>query len=1066
MHYRETRKNVKKVVTASLVGFFIFMLAACASNMAKQDDENIAESLAESPPKMITDISISDAPDTTTVSIDGNELLTYTSVKQPLPLGLVLYFPETSLGIAKTEYNIDSSVLGSIKAVELIESGPSKITISLKEDVTYDIARSGNGLSVTFNTITETSELSNEEPEPKNDIETAQADEEIFTEPTGEAAVEVAPVPETGVTVAQASAEETSISMVPEIETETMEDGVNVMIKTGSMVNDFKPFTLDNPPRIVFDLQGVTGSYDKLQTMPIDTKWVKNIRHFAYPDKIRVVLDTEEEYIESFSAVPSDDGLLVRVGKTAAETEVAEATVEEAKPEPEIEVTEQIPAEAPAEEPEVTLAQADLSSPESPAVTVAAPVVVPVVAGTSTTETETAEPVNTESEFTEEPADDKVEVSPAEVEEPQEMEPEEEEAFIETVSSSEVPQQQVVNRIDFLSHDKGTSTVVVETTKPVQYSLDKLSETKLQLNLKDTKIFKYRQRPLITTRFESAVDRILPIQTAEMAKDAMIIVELREAVPYAVEQTDGEIRIHFEASSMPPKQLAQADLPPWQKVMEESAEAGAAEATGASVSTGVALPLAGAKEAAEPKSIESKDKLEIDKLGIDEPEIEEAVDMEASPELESMDEEIEIQKEEEIDKKEKAKGNKYVGEKIALDFYETDIKNVLRILRDVSGKNFAVDDDVTGKVTLTLVKPVPWDQVLDLILKMNNLGQTKEGDVVRIVTLTTQQKEEEQKAEALKAIQDRKKQEEALEPLITEYIPISYADASKDIKPRLDEIKTPDRGTVGVDLRNNQIIITDIEKIIEQAKNIVRRIDKVTPQVIIEARIVEVNEDYSRELGTEWGMNGNRDTTTDPGVSATSGWSVAMNNPPSNESGTIGYNFARISNSFSLNAQLKAIETTDKGKIISSPKVVTLDNKEATIKQGLEYPYLERDSAGLATVEFKDVDLELKVTPHVTPDNRISMKIDIEKNDVESLIDGVPALSTNAAHTELLVNDGDTIVIGGIMKGNFRDEEQGFPFMSKIPLIGWAFKTKLVQEETHELLIFITPRIVELEKNL
>ena len=494
--------------------------------------------------------------------------------------------------------------------------------------------------------------------------------------------------------------------------------------------------------------------------------------------------------------------------------------------------------------------------------------------------------------------------------------------------------------------------------------------------------------------------------------------------------------------------------------MEESAETGAA-AVGATAAMAVPTPT---PEVIETEASEPQMMAAAEDEPVIEPEIQEEVDIDVSPEPESMDDSVVVVVEEEDVYRPKKK--QYTGEKIALDFYETDIKNVLRILRDVSGKNFAVDDDVTGKVTLTLVKPVPWDQVLDLILKMNNLGKTYEGDVVRIVTLATLQLEEEQRAEALKARQDRKKQEQALEPLITEYIPISYADATKDIKPRLDEIKTPDRGTVGVDLRNNQIIMTDIESVILQAKSIVRKIDKVTPQVIIEARIVEVNDDYSKELGTEWGMNGVRDTTTDPGVSATSGWSVAMNNPPSNEAGTIGYNFARISGSFSLNAQLKAIETTDKGKIISSPKVVTLDNKEAIIKQGLEYPYLERDSAGLATVEFKDVDLELKVTPHVTPDNRISMKIDITKNDVESLIDGVPALSTNEAHTELLVNDGDTIVIGGIMKGNFRDEETGFPWLAKVPLIGWAFKTKIIAEETHELLIFITPRIVELEKNL
>jgi len=1061
MHYRKIRKSVRKGVAAGLIGLFVFMLAACASNMvAKQDDGNVTEeSPAESPPKMITDISISDTADSIIVSIDGNKLLTYTSVKQPLPLGLVLYFPETSLGIAKTEYALDNAILGSIKAVELIENGPSKITISLKEDVTYDIARSGNGLSVTFNTITTASELNDELPEPKNEIETAEVVEEMPAEPAIESISE--PIMEE----ATQTAVETPVpSLVPEIETATNGDGLDVMVKTGSMLQDFKSFSLDKPARIVFDLQGVTSSYKKLQTLPVDTKWVKSIRHFAYPNRVRVVLDTEKEYLESFSAVPNDYGLLIHVGKKAAEAEEnIQPEIAATEPEIEPETIEQMPAEAPAEETETAVAEIA----ESPAVV--APVVAPTVAAGTDVETPAAE---TESVTTEEmPAEaPEPETTVAEVE-AEEIEPAED-AVIETVVGTEVSLKQVfVNRIDFLSHDKGASTVIVGTTKPVKYSLDKLTEQKLQLSLKDAKIFSYRQRPLITTRFESAVDRILPIQTSEMLNDSMIIVELREAVPYTIEQEDNEIRINFEASSMPPKQLAEANLPPWQKVMEESAEATETKVSEPKVTDEISTqPEAAAKELAEPEPEIAEPETIVSE---DAPEVEEPVIIDASPEKDDMAEAVDTVTAEPEDiepeyviKEKKVTGKKYAGEKIALDFYQTDIKNVLRILRDVSGKNFAVDDDVTGKVTLTLVKPVPWDQVLDLILKMNHLGQTQEGDVVRIVTLSTQQKEEELKAEALKAQRDRKKQEEALEPLITEYIPISYADANEDIKPRLDEIKTPDRGKVGVDIRNNQIIITDIAKIIEQAKDIVRRIDKVTPQVIIEARIIEVNEDYSRELGTQWGMNGLRDTTTDPGVSATSGWSVAMNNPPSNESGTIGYNFARISNSFSLNAQLQAIESTDKGKIISSPKVVTLDNKEAIIKQGLEYPYLERDSSGLATVSFKDIDLVLKVTPHVTPDNRISMKINIEKNDVESIVAGIPSLSTNSAQTELLVNDGDTIVIGGIMKRNLTNNESGFPFLSKIPLLGWFFKSKLVGEEKHELLIFITPRIVQLEKNV
>jgi type IV pilus assembly protein PilQ len=197
---------------------------------------------------------------------------------------------------------------------------------------------------------------------------------------------------------------------------------------------------------------------------------------------------------------------------------------------------------------------------------------------------------------------------------------------------------------------------------------------------------------------------------------------------------------------------------------------------------------------------------------------------------------------------------KYSGEKIALDFYQTDIKNVFRILREVSGKNFAIDQDVSGKVTLTLDKPVPWDQVMDLVLKMNQLGMIVEGDIVRIATLSTLKKENDLRKAQIAALQKEKEQIKALEPLETRYIPISYSDAASEVLPHIQNIITKGRGSVSVDGKNNQIIITDTAKIIAQAEEITRQIDKVTSQVIIEARIVEVSQSYSKELGFSWAL--------------------------------------------------------------------------------------------------------------------------------------------------------------------------------------------------------------------
>jgi type IV pilus assembly protein PilQ len=575
-----------------------------------------------------------------------------------------------------------------------------------------------------------------------------------------------------------------------------------------------------------------------------------------------------------------------------------------------------------------------------------------------------------------------------------------------------------VNRIDFSSEADGKSTLIIGTTLPVTYQMKKQTDTWVQLRLDNTNLPDYRRYPLITTRFESAVDRIIPVQKPEMKNQTIFSIELRESVPFFIEQSDNFIMVHFEASSIAPKPLEEANLPTWQKVMSElmiqdetQAPSLAAEETSPLVVAGVPVE-AGAETSA-------------------------AMFV--------------------------ARPQHFTGEKIALDFFDTDIKNVFRILREISGKNFAIDKDVAGRVTLTLDKPVPWDQVLDLVMKMNQLGMAYEGDIIRIATLKTLKVEEDLRAAKSEAAQKSKQQELALEPLVTEYIAVNYSNAQTEILPHLQNILTKERGRVTVDARNNQIIITDVADTISQAREIVTRIDRVTPQVIIEARIVEVNTDVSSEFGFDWNL-GVGPSFSDA-LDANLAGNMAMNFPAASATSGIGFTFDKIIGTPAvLNARLNALESTGNGKIISSPKIVTLDNKKAKIKQGLEYPYLERDDTGGSSVSFKDIDLLLEVTPHVTPDNRVSLQIKITKNDIDSITNGVPSLSTNEAETELLVNDGDTIVIGGILKTRKTQATAGFPWLSRIPVLGWFFKTQTDSQESNELLIFITPKIVQLEQ--
>jgi type IV pilus assembly protein PilQ len=411
-----------------------------------------------------------------------------------------------------------------------------------------------------------------------------------------------------------------------------------------------------------------------------------------------------------------------------------------------------------------------------------------------------------------------------------------------------------VNRIDFLGEEGGRSTLSIETTSPVDFNIQKISDTLLELRLMNANIAEFRQRPMITTRFESAVNRIMPVQLSSMKAYSLFSIELREPVAYYTEQVGALLLVHFEASSVPPAPVDETNIPAWKKALEETI--GPADA----IST---VPYVQATESASTVRSEAQaETIEGEPLSMKSPET--VLDADRAMVL------TKSQK-------------KYSGEKIALDFYQTDIKNVFRILREVSGKNFAIDEDVNGKVTLTLDKPVPWDQVMDLVLRMNQLGMIVEGDIIRIATLATLKSENDLRKAQIAALQKEKEQIKALEPLETRYIPISYSDASAEVLPHIQNIITKDRGSVTVDSKNNQIIITDTAKIIAQAQEITRQIDKVTSQVIIEARVVEVSQTYSKELGFSWNLDVGPVTINNRGSEYTS--SVAMNYPADSTNG-------------------------------------------------------------------------------------------------------------------------------------------------------------------------------------
>ncbi|MDZ7833280.1 MAG: type IV pilus secretin PilQ [Desulfobacterales bacterium] len=578
----------------------------------------------------------------------------------------------------------------------------------------------------------------------------------------------------------------------------------------------------------------------------------------------------------------------------------------------------------------------------------------------------------------------------------------------------------LVQRIDFSAEESGKSVISVETSKPVAYQIEKIRPRLLKLKLNNSRLPEYHQgRPLITTRFDSAVDRVIPAKSAEADNVTEILIELREQVPYRPVKSNGLLAIHFEASSIGPRPFEAANLPSWQNVLENS------------LSPETPTTVSGKKPSAMPAEPENP---YADLLGED---------------------------------------KEYTGEKIALDFFETNIKNVFRILQQVSGKNFAIDPNVQGSVTLSFQKPVPWDQVLDLVLQMNGLDKVEKGEIIRIATKGTLRAEEEARRQKIEAIQKRKEQQKQLEPLVTEYIEISYANAQNEVLPHVKDALSKERGSVTVDSRNNQLIITDTQAKIRKAKEIITEIDKVTPQVIIEARIVEANDNFSRKVGVTWGAQSEDVYRSDLGGNYS--YNSVVNTPfigGGAEGGTespslFNFSFERLPSMgtpFLLDATLRAMETEQVLKIISTPKIVTLDNKEATITQGVEWPYQNVEEDEVQT-EFKEINLTLKVTPHITPDERVSLEIDLQKDDIQEITaSGEPAISTNNAQTELLIDNGQTIVIGGIVKRTESNAQAGLPILKDIPGIGWLFSAKQDEVVKRELLIFMTPNIVQLEQ--
>jgi type IV pilus assembly protein PilQ len=438
-----------------------------------------------------------------------------------------------------------------------------------------------------------------------------------------------------------------------------------------------------------------------------------------------------------------------------------------------------------------------------------------------------------------------------------------------------------------------------------------------------------------------------------------------------------------------------------------------------------------------------------------------------------------------------ARRPKYTGERLTLNFQDISVRAVLQLLADASGQNIVVSDTVNGSVTLRL-QNVPWDQAMAIILQLKGLGQVKQGNVI----LVEPQPELAAREKADLAAQSSVQQ---LEPLRSEYLQINYAkaaDLAGLIKTQSNSLLSK-RGNVAVDDRTNTLLLQDTPENLDQINRLVARLDVPVRQVEIEARVVLVNDDFERQLGARLGLtnvyaNGNNGIITTTGTAAGEDTMIgsALNNlsttgninpvlvptgsggfperynvnlPVGNPDGSIAVGI--LSGAHLVDLELSAAEAETEAKDISSPRVITANQKQATIMQGVEIPYQQSASSGATSISFKNAVLQLQVTPQITPDNRIILDLDVRDDEVGQVVVesggvNVPAIDTREVTTQVLVNDGQTVVLGGILTTNTSNVTNKVPWLGDIPLLGNLFKNTDRTNKKDELLIFVTPKIV------
>lgn len=401
----------------------------------------------------------------------------------------------------------------------------------------------------------------------------------------------------------------------------------------------------------------------------------------------------------------------------------------------------------------------------------------------------------------------------------------------------------------------------------------------------------------------------------------------------------------------------------------------------------------------------------------------------------------------------------YKGERLSLNFQEIEVRSVLQLIGDFTGINVVVDDSVKGTLTLRL-QDVPWDQALDIILKTSDLAKRQQDNVLYIADAKVMAKREKDALEATRQVQE-------LAPLRTEIINLNYADATEmaallqsssggSSENGSSNSVLSNRGSVSLDRRTNSLLVQDTAEKIDEIRALIKSLDVPVRQVMIESRIVTASDNFTRELGVNFGVS---NTDNSPTQQLTTDFTASV--PTTLNAGTLGLALAKFPAGVKLDLELSAAQVEDRAEIVASPRIITSDKNRARIEQGVEIPYQEKTSSGATNTSFKKAVLSLEVIPHITKDNRINMELVVNRDSVGEVFNGIPSISTREVETQVLVENGQTIVLGGIFEESKLNGSTRVPFFGDLPIVGHLFRNNTHSNDKSELLIFVTPKIVD-----